>query len=102
MVILEIKFPSYRILLRDEIRNRWKIDKSYTEPEIWNLLYSLVALGQHFEKMCQKVGDIHPSNIVFNEMGFMKVIGDKSIPMEKNNFEKICESQLADVYLAPE
>jgi hypothetical protein len=72
--------------LREEIRNRWKIDRPYSEAEIWNLLYSLMALGQHYEKIGEKMGDIHPTNVVFNEDGFMKIIGKVSLPVERDNF----------------
>jgi hypothetical protein len=47
---------------------------------MWNLLYNLVALGQYYERLNEKIGDLHPSNIVFNEEGFLKIIGKVSIP----------------------
>lgn len=89
-------------MLREEIKNRWKIDKMYEETELWYLLYNLALVGRHFEIMKVKMGNPHPTNILINGEGWMKVMSLYSLPGEKDNFSKICESQLEDVFLAPE
>ena len=53
-------------MLREEVLNRYKIDQMYEEPEIWYLLYILINLGKHYEKLGHKIGDVHPNNIVLN------------------------------------
>ena len=69
---------------------------------MWYILYILADVGRHFEMKKIKIGNFHPTNILINIEGKIKMISMYSMPGEKDNFWKVCESQLADVFLAPE
>lgn len=62
----------------------------------------MVRAGTKFEKLQQKIGDVHPFNILINDDGQIKLISKYSIPGEKTNFEKAVEDKKAKVFLAPE
>lgn len=47
---------------------------------MWFLLYNLVVIGNHFEKIGKKIGNVHPSNILINGEGLMKTISTYSLP----------------------
>ena len=66
---------------------------------MWYLLYSMVRAGTKFEKMKQKIGDVHPFNILINDDGQIKLISKHSLPGEKTNFEKAVEDKKAKIYL---
>jgi serine/threonine protein kinase len=75
------------------------------ETEVWYLLYNIVRAGQKFEHLRRKIGNVHPSNILINESGQIKIISTCSLPGELNSYEYLLESQNdsnAIVYLAPE
>ncbi len=52
-----------------------------------------------YEGRNEKLGDLHPNNIVVTPQGFVRVVTRDSFPLEATNFEKIVEEIKADVYL---
>lgn len=75
------------------------------ETEVWYLLYNIVRAGQKFEHLKRKIGNVHPSNILINESGQIKIISTCSLPGEQNNYDYLLESQNDSnviVFLAPE
>jgi hypothetical protein len=72
---------------------------------VWYLLYNIVRAGSKFEHLKRKIGNIHPTNILINESGQIKIISTISLPGELNNYDTLLERQNATdipVYLAPE
>lgn len=57
-------YPSWENILKQEISNRRKIQNYYKEEEIWYILYSLVKVGVLYEGNNEKLGDMHPNNIL--------------------------------------
>ena len=49
----------------------------------------MIRAGNKFERVKSKVGDVHPSNILINEDGQVKLISTCSLPNEQGNFDKI-------------
>jgi len=60
---------------------------------MWYLLYSMVRAGTKFEKIKQKIGDVHPYNVLINDDGQIKLISKCSIPGELTNFDRIVEDK---------
>jgi serine/threonine protein kinase len=91
-------------VLKTEIENRSKLKKDFLETEVWYLLYNIVRAGQKFEHLRRKIGNVHPSNILINESGQIKIISTCSLPGEQNNYDTLLEAQGEPtvVYLAPE
>lgn len=87
--------------LKDEVASRRKNQHFYTEEELWFILYNLAKIGMLYEPMRQKVGDLHPNNIIVTSDGFLRVITRHTMPMQPTNFDKIVEEINSDVYLAP-
>lgn len=56
------------------------MNKYFDETEIWYVLYNLVRAGNKFEILKQKIGDIHPNNILINEDGQTAIISTISLP----------------------
>lgn len=79
--------------------SRRKNQHYYTEEELWFILYSLSKLGNIYEPLKSKIGDLHPNNIVVTAEGFLKVITRHSMPGQLTNFDKIVEEMNSDVYL---
>ena len=101
----QLTFDYYEFVLKTEIDNRSKLKKDFLETEIWYLLYNIVRAGQKFEHLRRKIGNVHPSNILINESGQIKIISTCSLPGELNNYDTLLESQNdanVIVYLAPE
>lgn len=71
---------------------------------MWYLLYNIVRAGQKFEHLRRKIGNVHPSNILINESGQIKIISTCSLPGEQNNYDTLLEAQNEPtiVFLAPE
>ena len=55
--------------------------------------------GVLYEGQREKVGDLHPNNIVVTPQGFVRLITRDSFPLEPTNFQKIVEEIKTDVYL---
>lgn len=92
-------------MLKTEIENRSKLKKDFLETEVWYLLYNIVRAGQKFEHLKRKIGNVHPSNILINESGQIKIISTCSLPGEQTNYDILLEAQNDTnvvVYLAPE
>jgi len=51
----------------------------------------LVKAGVLYDGRNQKMGDMHPNNIIVTPQGFVRVITRDSFPLEPNNFQKIVE-----------
>lgn len=97
----QIEYDNYPYLLSEELENRFKIKKHFSEPEIWYLLFSLCRAANDFKTLNSKVGDIRPSNIFINEDGQLKVSNLYSWPCETTNLDKtLFDKELT--YLAPE
>lgn len=102
---MQLTFDYYEFVLRTEIENRAKLKKDFLQTEIWYLLYNIVRAGQKFEHLKRKIGNVHPSNILINESGQIKIISTCSLPGEQNNYDTLLETQNQDnifVFLAPE
>jgi hypothetical protein len=76
----QLTFDYYEFVLKTEIDNRSKLKKDFLETEIWYLLYNIVRAGQKFEHLRRKIGNVHPSNILINESGQIKIISTCSLP----------------------
>ena len=63
------------------------------------MLYNLVRAGNKFEVLKQKIGDIHPNNILINEDGQTAIISTISIPGEIDNFQKYIEDNKSEIFL---
>jgi hypothetical protein len=62
-----IEYDNFPYVLVDEIRNRACLQqKLFEEPELWYLVYTLLAAGNDFHETGQKVGDIRPQNVFIN------------------------------------
>lgn len=59
----------------------------------------MVRAGTKFEKIKQKIGDVHPYNVLINDDGQIKLISKCSIPGELTNFDKAVEEKNAKVFL---
>jgi len=46
----------------------------------------MIRAGHKFEYRKQKIGNIHPNNILINESGQIKIISTCSLPGELNNY----------------
>jgi len=53
----------------------------------------MVRAGTKFEKIKQKIGDVHPYNVLINDDGQIKLISKCSIPGELTNFDRIVEDK---------
>lgn len=60
----------------------------FEEDEIWYLLFVLADSSKRLLDKGHKVGDIRPHNILFNEMGVIKLVNGVSWPNERSNYEK--------------
>ena len=83
---IQLKYDYYPYVFQVEIENRRKINRFFLETELWYLLYNLIRAGSKFEKYHSKIGDVHPSSIVINDDGLVKLISTASFPGEVNNF----------------
>ena len=104
-MLTQLTYDYYEFVLKTEINNRRNLNKDFLETEIWYLLYNIVRAGQKFEHLKRKIGNVHPSNILINESGQIKLISTCSLPGEQNNYEFLLEAQNDDkaiVFLAPE
>lgn len=101
---MQLTFDYYEFVLKTEIENRSKLKKDFLETEVWYLLYNIVRAGQKFEHLRRKIGNVHPSNILINESGQIKIISTCSLPGEQNNYDTLIEAQNEPtiVFLAPE
>jgi hypothetical protein len=63
------------------------------------LLYNLLEAAFLLEPICRRIGDIHPSNIVLNEKGRVKIIPQALFPNAKTSYRKIVEDKSSDVFL---
>jgi serine/threonine protein kinase len=63
------------------------------------LLYNLLEASFLLEPLGRRIGDVHPSNIVLNEKGRLKIIPVGLLPNSKNGYQKIIEERISDVYL---
>ena len=72
-----------------EVDNRRNIGRYFLETELWYLLYNMARAGSKFEKYHKKIGDVHPSNILINDDGLIKLISTCSMPDEISNFDKL-------------
>jgi serine/threonine protein kinase len=101
---MQLTFDYYEFVLKTEIENRSKLKKDFLETEVWYLLYNIVRAGQKFEHLRRKIGNVHPSNILINESGQIKIISTCSLPGEQNNYDALLEAQNDSliVFLAPE
>ena len=68
---------------------------------MWYLLYNMVRAGSKFESYHQKIGDLHPSSILINDDGLIKIISTCSFPGEETNFDKFTNNPHEHVFLAP-
>ena len=66
---------------------------------MWFLLYSIIRVGKRFELVNEKIGDVHPFNILVNDEGMIKMISQYSLPGEMTNFERVLEDRNAKVFL---
>ena len=77
---IQLKYEYFPYVFQVEIENRKRINRFFIETELWYLFYNLIRAGSIFEKYNAKVGDIHPSNILINNDGLVKLISTCSFP----------------------
>jgi hypothetical protein len=95
----QLTFDHYPYVFQVEIENRRKINRYFLETELWYLLYTMVRAGSKFEKYHSKIGDVHPSNILINDDGLVKLVSRCSFPREESNFDKLIEDPRRKVFL---
>jgi hypothetical protein len=86
---MQLSYDYYEFVLKTEIANRQRLKKDFLETEVWYLLYNIVRAGSKFEHLKKKIGNIHPSNILINESGQIKIISTVSLPGELNNYDTL-------------
>ena len=94
-----MSFEHYPYVFQSEIENRRKIHRFFLETELWYLLYTMVRAGSKFEKYHSKIGDVHPTNILINSDGLIKLLATCSLPYEVSNFDRLVDNPHAPVYL---
>ena len=92
-------YAKFEFVLSSEIKNRNNLSKFFDETEIWYVLYNLIRAGNKFELLKEKIGDIHPNNILINEDGQTAIISLLSLPEEPDNFHRYIEDKKAEVFL---
>jgi serine/threonine protein kinase len=75
-------------VLRQEILDRKVNQETFSESELWYLLYRLLQASYSFQKKKMKSGDIRPANILLDDKGEVTVINVYSFPTEKTNYQK--------------
>lgn len=98
-IAFQIVYPKFEFVLSSEIKNRNNLNKYFDETEVWYVLYNLVRAGNKFELLKQKIGDIHPNNILINEDGQTAIISRLSLPDQPDNFHRYIEDRKAEVFL---
>jgi hypothetical protein len=84
------------------MKNRKYIKRNFEEDEVWYLLWTLANSAAILNaNMVNKIGDVRPHNILFNEIGEIKIINQVSWPFELTNTKKSAV-ELIFTYLAPE
>jgi hypothetical protein len=83
---MQVVFEEWENFLKDEIATRRKNQSPYLEEEIWFIFYHLVKAGMLYEGRNEKLGDLHPNNIVVTPQGFVRVVTRDSFPLEATNF----------------
>lgn len=87
--VATIDYDGYPYLLAQEIENRQKLEfGSFSEEDLWYLLYGISDVGQRFHRSGEKVGDICPKHILMNDDGGVKIVHQFSWPEEKTNYDK--------------
>lgn len=64
--LMKIDYDNYPYILADELENRRAVNRYFSEPELWYLLYSLVTAAHDFQKLNERIGDVRPENIFIN------------------------------------
>jgi hypothetical protein len=96
---VQLTYEHFPYVFQVEIDNRRNIGRYFMETELWYLLYTLIRAGSKFEKYHAKIGDVHPTNILINNDGLVKVISTCSLPREETNFDKLVENSSSRVFL---
>lgn len=88
---MQMEFEYYKFTLRGEIASREQKRLAFEEKELWYLLYNILEAAFLLEPLGKTIGDIHPTNIVINEKGRVKIIPVCVFPNTLNSYEKIIE-----------
>lgn len=81
-----MKCEYYKYTLKNEISYRHHSRQAFEETELWYLLYNLLEAAFLLETICRRIGDVHPSNILINEKGRIKIIPSCLFPNSKTNY----------------
>lgn len=105
-------FEFFTQTLEDEIKQRDLVgqahegvllsaDNSYSEPEIWYILTTLISVIKTFESYGYHHGDIQPMNIFVDEEGKLKLIDNSLVNYGEIGYQKMMFDKKYKAILSP-